>query len=74
MCNLGHNTHRCGRYYGGGTTGRVAVAADLLSESLGAVDDSDMLEGLSILIFSSMLGVEGIGKVPEGNSMSTGKH
>ena len=37
---------------------------DLLSESLDAVDYSDVLGGLSMLILSSMLGVEGAGQVP----------
>ena len=34
---------------------------DLPSELLDTVDDSDVLEGLSVPIFSSMSGVEGAG-------------
>ena len=55
-----------------GLRGESLSLLDLLSESLDAVDGSDVLVGLSALILSSMSGVEGAGQVPGGNLMSMG--
>ena len=54
--------------------GELLLLLDLLSELLDAVDDSDVLGGLSTPIFSSMSGVGGAGLVPEGNVIRQGQH
>ena len=44
---------------------------DSLAESLELWDDTVVLLGLSVLISSGMLGVEGAGQAPEGNLCCT---
>ena len=52
--------------------GELLLLLDLPSELLDVDDDLDAMGGLSMPIFSSISGVEDTGKVPEGNSVSTG--
>ena len=62
MGNLGHNTLvDVNDTVEQVLWGELLSLLDSLSELLDAVDDSDVLRGLSMLIFSGMLGEEGAG-------------